>query len=109
MPSRPCDFSIPKGQTLNLRDAIFTFGKHTGRRVSTVAMTHPTYLLWVSTIVAARNNATLWRALKGHLLIAAEAIERRHQQQTAEADALAERRQQRLAQRLAEIDAAEMA
>ena len=85
--------------TMNLHDTIFRFGKYAGQRVSAVAKDAPTYILWVATISPARSDPTLWRALRAHLLVAADSIEQRHQQQIAEARALAERRRQRQAQR----------
>jgi hypothetical protein len=88
-----------------LPDATFNFGKHAGRRVSAVALSHPTYLLWLATTAAARSDQVLWRALKAHLLVAADNIEQRYQQQIAEAEALAQRRRQLRAQRQAERDA----
>lgn len=93
---------------MSIPDATFNFGRHAGHRVSAVARDAPTYLLWVSTILPARSNPELWRALKAHLLFAADAIEQRHQQQVAEAEALAERRRQRQAQRQAARDVADI-
>lgn len=79
---------------MTLPDACFTFGKHRGLLVSTVARSAPGYLLWVASIKPTRADPKLWAAVRAHLPLAAELLEQRDQ---AEREVLERRRARRQA------------
>jgi hypothetical protein len=76
-----------------LPDAWFSFGKHRGALVSTVAQRAPCYLLWVASIWATRADPQLWSAVKAHLPLAIKLLEQRDEAERAE---LERRRTRRL-------------